>query len=163
MPCVTVCVRHDRVSQCHTRVIVQLSHGRRNASGNVATRPEDGRDSDRSPTEHHCRLPAGRQCLEPPHRELEVCTLHLLTAAVLLRRQGVHDGNAALAVSDGSWENADVVWARESASHVATVVSPVLCVDTTCLLYTSDAADEEDSVDLGGRRIIKKKKKYEQR
>src|SRR5664279_4079949 len=26
------------------------------------------------------------------------------------------------------------------------------------LLYTSDAADEEDSVDLGGRRIIKKKK-----
>src|SRR5665648_1276034 len=29
-------------------------------------------------------------------------------------------------------------------------------VITTCLLYTSDAADEEDSVDLGGRRIIKK-------
>ena len=29
----------------------------------------------------------------------------------------------------------------------------------TCLLYTSDAADEEDSVDLGGRRVIKKKKK----
>ena len=28
-----------------------------------------------------------------------------------------------------------------------------------CLLYTSDAADEEDSVDLGGRRIIKKKKR----
>ena len=27
-----------------------------------------------------------------------------------------------------------------------------------CLLYTSDAADEEDSGDLGGRRIIKKKK-----
>eukprot|EP00656_Telonema_subtile_P019156 TRINITY_DN20435_c0_g1_i2.p1 TRINITY_DN20435_c0_g1~~TRINITY_DN20435_c0_g1_i2.p1 ORF type:complete len:481 (+),score=111.22 TRINITY_DN20435_c0_g1_i2:71-1513(+) len=26
-----------------------------------------------------------------------------------------------------------------------------------CLLYTSDAADEEDSVDLGGRRIIKTK------
>ena len=32
-----------------------------------------------------------------------------------------------------------------------------------CLLYTSDAADERSSVDLGGRRIIKKKKKYEQR
>src|SRR5664280_3885861 len=27
----------------------------------------------------------------------------------------------------------------------------------TCLLYTSDAADEEDSVDLGGRRLIKTK------
>ena len=38
----------------------------------------------------------------------------------------------------------------------------VLCVDEksqiqACLLYTSDAADERSSVDLGGRRIIKKK------
>ena len=33
-----------------------------------------------------------------------------------------------------------------------------------CLLYTSDAADERSSVDLGGRRIIqKKKKRYTQR
>ena len=32
-----------------------------------------------------------------------------------------------------------------------------------CLLYTSDAADERSSVDLGGRRIIKKKKKRERR
>ena len=30
-----------------------------------------------------------------------------------------------------------------------------------CLLYTSDAADERSSVDLGGRRIIKKKKKQD--
>ena len=30
-----------------------------------------------------------------------------------------------------------------------------------CLLYTSDAADERSSVDLGGRRIIKKKKTQE--
>ena len=28
-----------------------------------------------------------------------------------------------------------------------------------CLLYTSDAADERSSVDLGGRRIIKKNTK----
>ena len=32
-------------------------------------------------------------------------------------------------------------------------------MSSTCLLYTSDAADEEDSVDLGGRRIVKKKKR----
>ena len=33
--------------------------------------------------------------------------------------------------------------------------APGLC--GVCLLYTSDAADERSSVDLGGRRIIKKK------
>ena len=32
---------------------------------------------------------------------------------------------------------------------------------TTCLLYTSDAADDLLCVDLGGRRIIKKKKEQE--
>src|SRR5678816_4965204 len=37
--------------------------------------------------------------------------------------------------------------------------SPGLWPPWTCLLYTSDAADERSSVDLGGRRIIKKKKK----
>eukprot|EP00828_Plagiopyla_frontata_P041666 TRINITY_DN600_c0_g1_i7.p5 TRINITY_DN600_c0_g1~~TRINITY_DN600_c0_g1_i7.p5 ORF type:complete len:116 (-),score=25.04 TRINITY_DN600_c0_g1_i7:69-416(-) len=37
--------------------------------------------------------------------------------------------------------------------------NPMYSALIPCLLYTSDAADEEDSVDLGGRRIIKKKKK----
>ena len=38
-------------------------------------------------------------------------------------------------------------------------MSSQLCQQkTSCLLYTSDAADERSSVDLGGRRIIKKKK-----
>ena len=32
-----------------------------------------------------------------------------------------------------------------------------------CLLYTSDAADERSSVDLGGRRIIKQKNNAETR
>ena len=32
-----------------------------------------------------------------------------------------------------------------------------------CLLYTSDAADERSSVDLGGRRTIKKKKKKQKK
>ena len=34
-----------------------------------------------------------------------------------------------------------------------------LAHDKACLLYTSDAADEEDSGDLGGCRHTKKKKK----
>ena len=33
---------------------------------------------------------------------------------------------------------------------------------STCLLYTSDAADERSSVDLGGRRIITKKNTEEE-
>ena len=32
-----------------------------------------------------------------------------------------------------------------------------LATGVTCLLYTSDAADDMQCVDLGGRRIIKKK------
>ena len=39
----------------------------------------------------------------------------------------------------------------------------VLERDGGCLLYTSDAADERSSVDLGGRRIIKKKNKRQRR
>eukprot|EP00658_Telonema_sp_P-2_P023677 TRINITY_DN19492_c0_g1_i4.p1 TRINITY_DN19492_c0_g1~~TRINITY_DN19492_c0_g1_i4.p1 ORF type:complete len:253 (-),score=58.29 TRINITY_DN19492_c0_g1_i4:108-866(-) len=46
-------------------------------------------------------------------------------------------------------------WANTSVIYIAEVYDNY----QSCLLYTSDAADEEDSVDLGGRRIIKKKKK----
>ena len=38
-----------------------------------------------------------------------------------------------------------------------TVSVDVIAPGKPCLLYTSDAADERSSVDLGGRRIIKKK------
>eukprot|EP00656_Telonema_subtile_P040948 TRINITY_DN4603_c0_g1_i1.p1 TRINITY_DN4603_c0_g1~~TRINITY_DN4603_c0_g1_i1.p1 ORF type:complete len:103 (+),score=36.40 TRINITY_DN4603_c0_g1_i1:137-445(+) len=48
---------------------------------------------------------------------------------------------------------------QESAEEIVTTKSDFTTKeDVICLLYTSDAADEEDSVDLGGRRIIKKKK-----
>ena len=36
------------------------------------------------------------------------------------------------------------------------MISSVQILPPTCLLYTSDAADESPGVDLGGRRIIKK-------
>ena len=38
-------------------------------------------------------------------------------------------------------------------------LAPHVSIYTACLLYTSDAADEEESVDHGGSRIIKKKKR----
>src|SRR5664279_4011670 len=53
------------------------------------------------------------------------------------------------------WEAASVdEWLYNGGPYELIVLHFLLC-----LLYTSDAADEEDSVDLGGRRIIKKKKK----
>ena len=43
-------------------------------------------------------------------------------------------------------------------NRLARILSPeALTGPHPCLLYTSDAADERSSVDLGGRRIIKKK------
>ena len=49
---------------------------------------------------------------------------------------------------------------KETALVIKREVSDgVIAPGYTCLLYTSDAADEEDSVDLGARRVIKKKKK----
>src|SRR5664280_1401048 len=44
----------------------------------------------------------------------------------------------------------------EDFAQSAAALDGAVCVRGACLLYTSDAADEEDSVDLGGRRIIKK-------
>src|SRR5665648_1285463 len=41
-------------------------------------------------------------------------------------------------------------------AEVVVIPGKLLASGSICLLYTSDAADEEDSVDLGGRRIIKK-------
>ena len=40
---------------------------------------------------------------------------------------------------------------------IGPAIDEALTVAGICLLYTSDAADERSSVDLGGRRIIKKK------
>ena len=45
--------------------------------------------------------------------------------------------------------------ALDAGKHV--LCEKPLTLSPSCLLYTSDAADERSSVDLGGRRIIKKK------
>ena len=57
-----------------------------------------------------------------------------------------------------------IVWTKiDEAPALATYsflpIVQAFTKGTGCLLYTSDAADERSSVDLGGRRIIKKKKK----
>ena len=45
---------------------------------------------------------------------------------------------------------------RESVTKVCQTLNALQAIES-CLLYTSDAADDCSSVDLGGRRIIKKK------
>ena len=53
---------------------------------------------------------------------------------------------------------------RSELSKVRTGKATTTLLDgvKVCLLYTSDAADERSSVDLGGRRIIKKKHREKQ-
>ena len=48
----------------------------------------------------------------------------------------------------------------ELADVLLQLINLARIMNIDCLLYTSDAADEEDSVDFGGGRIIKKNKKY---
>ena len=69
------------------------------------------------------------------------------------KRQGVlssADDIQALQTNDSSRDNSHSVDCKTDSS-------------LRCLLYTSDAADERSSVDLGGRRIIKKKKEHRYR
>ena len=73
-----------------------------------------------------------------------------------------HDYNYLIGLS-----NQHIICHRVDINHaveiysvdIATGVAKQITQVNTCLLYTSDAADERSSVDLGGRRIIKKKKK----
>src|SRR5664280_3834986 len=70
-------------------------------------------------------------------------------------------GMIALAALNSSPERAAKrgysVWKSISTSRRcwSFLMLSLLGMLSICLLYTSDAADEEDSVDLGGRRIIK--------
>mgnify|MGYP003376503949 CR=1 FL=1 len=56
-----------------------------------------------------------------------------------------------------SYGKQDVVAAFHASLRAGLRLFDTAEVYGTCLLYTSDAADERSSVDLGGRRIIKKK------
>ena len=70
-----------------------------------------------------------------------------------------------MCIRDSVWRVRDLSLEREVALKM---LHPSVAEDEDavtrfrrCLLYTSDAADERSSVDLGGRRIIKKKTRTE--
>src|SRR5450756_3240426 len=57
------------------------------------------------------------------------------------------------------WDDYGPYYTPQIAQYYGSMGQTVETPYKTCLLYTSDAADELLCVDLGGRRIIKKKKK----
>ena len=63
---------------------------------------------------------------------------------------------AMMAISEGAARQVDAQISSLGANNLT--IRP-----GACLLYTSDAADERSSVDLGGRRIIKKKNNMHRR
>ena len=80
-------------------------------------------------------------------------------------KQSTHTGDAMIGIKTYGLGNTPTFWHE----YVQAELPEPLIAGTryiaefwalrACLLYTSDAADERSSVDLGGRRIIKKKKK----
>ncbi|VDG25432.1 ATP-dependent Clp protease, ATP-binding subunit ClpB [Lactobacillus plantarum JDM1] [Lactiplantibacillus mudanjiangensis] len=87
--------------------------------------------------------------------------------AVLRSRAGLQDPNRPLGsfMFLGPTGVGKTELAKALAENLFDADDHMVRIDMSeyCLLYTSDAADEEDSVDLGGRRIIKKKKKREKK
>ena len=60
-----------------------------------------------------------------------------------------------------SFDNGIRNFATEKNIHIVGANVALKMIFYICLLYTSDAADERSSVDLGGRRIIKNTHSYE--
>src|SRR5678809_1777378 len=72
---------------------------------------------------------------------------HITPSLSTVAQQTIRMGKSALNLL------VDIMEKKEQHIKQKIVLDPLLI----CLLYTSDAADERSSVDLGGRRIIKKK------
>ena len=71
----------------------------------------------------------------------------------LVRSRGLGDVYKRQMLS--SVEAKDPFWSQiKSCNYLQNVLMKRECLERGCLLYTSDAADERSSVDLGGRRII---------
>ena len=75
----------------------------------------------------------------------------------LVRSRGLGDVYKRQGYAQGSWYRPEL--SAQSAFFKINDLNQIEKYENSfCLLYTSDAADERSSVDLGGRRIIKKKK-----
>src|SRR5664280_3166265 len=96
-------------------------------------------------------LPAVGRLLLAMKVDLEASRALLAETASWVDLWKVHEK----AIGEGTAPNLDALRARyKQCQTLAETLTPMVKY-CACLLYTSDAADEEDSVDLGGRRIIK--------
>src|SRR5664279_6633998 len=86
---------------------------------------------------------AARPSLDHALAALVVLRVHLLEQVVIDERALLHTAWHGTVSSSRE---------RSSATRSAPGSLALTCTISSCLLYTSDAADEEDSVDLGGRR-----------
>ena len=75
----------------------------------------------------------------------------------LVRSRGLGDVYKRQAIGCSKSRKLKLTWPPSAGRSVMTAALSIRD-EHVCLLYTSDAADERSSVDLGGRRIIKKKK-----
>ena len=79
-------------------------------------------------------------------------------SAIATRRSAETEAGRADRERERAAEAAEVLGAAERDLASAAEEHSTLASRAACLLYTSDAAAERSSVDLGGRRSIKKKK-----
>ena len=99
------------------------------------------------------------ECAEgPAHRGLRSCFFFQAEDGIrdLVRSRGLGDvykRQAYVSFETGR----PAIFRQDLATGAREQLTNFRGLNSACLLYTSDAADERSSVDLGGRRIIKKK------
>ena len=79
--------------------------------------------------------------------------------AKIENQEGIDNIDEILTVADGIMVARGDMGVEIDFAEIPAIQKHLIDRAMSCLLYTSDAADEEDSVDIGGRRVIKKKKK----
>src|SRR5674536_100081 len=99
----------------------------------------------------------GRHAIELAKRGYTVTDVDLSASQLDLAREKAVAANVTVQFVEADARHLNYSGQFDAVIIVCEGEFPLMETDEMnfCLLYTSDAADEEDSVDLGGRRIIK--------
>ena len=96
-------------------------------------------------------------CIRDSTRDAAIDVLTAVTCAAITRTIRGIRSEVEVGPAQGLPETSVIV-----CDGLVTVPLSMFDRAPVCLLYTSDAADERSSEDLGGRRIIKKKNRQDQ-